>query len=194
MNPRVARQLAVGRPAAPGRRPRRLDVRDPPGQAGPRRGAAPAPVSRHRGGAAPRHGSHGGGRAIADPANRRWVAQGAPVQDPGHAFTSSSAALPAFLAPSPACPVDLQGVAGQVGQLHPPCLHRVQLGRIAGQRLHHQPGPLAAQPRLHQATAVRRVTDNQSSTVAVSVYSRRCRRRCRNPSTRPLAGTGWSCR
>jgi hypothetical protein len=103
---RSPRQLAVGRPAAPGRRPRRLDVRDPPGQAGPRRGAVPVAVARHRGGDAPRHGSHGGGRAISDPANRRWVARGTSDQDPGHAFTSSSAALPAFLTPSPVCPLD----------------------------------------------------------------------------------------
>jgi len=43
----------------------------------------------------------------------------------------------------------LEGFAGQVSELHtfevgPQCLDRVQLGRIAGQRLHHQPVPLAA--------------------------------------------------
>ena len=53
----------------------------------------------------------------------------------------------------------LQGVTGQIGQLHPlgagpQRLDRVQLGRLAGQRLHHQPGPLAAQPGVHQLAAV----------------------------------------
>src|SRR6266545_874602 len=42
MDTGVARRRAVGRPAVPGRRPRRLDVRDPPGQAAFRQHRLPA--------------------------------------------------------------------------------------------------------------------------------------------------------
>jgi hypothetical protein len=53
----------------------------------------------------------------------------------------------------------LEGVAGQVGQLHyleasPQALHRIQLGGVARQRLHHQPGPLATQPGTHHPATV----------------------------------------
>ena len=51
-----------------------------------------------------------------------------------------------------------EGVAGQVGQLHPletgpQALDRIQFGRIAGQRLYHQPLPLTAQPGTHRVAA-----------------------------------------
>jgi hypothetical protein len=52
-----------------------------------------------------------------------------------------------------------EALAGQVGQLHalevgPQRLDRVALGRVAGQWLHHQPGPLPAQPGTHRTAAV----------------------------------------
>jgi hypothetical protein len=51
-----------------------------------------------------------------------------------------------------------EGAAGQVGQLHPletgpQALDRIQFGRIAGQRLYHQPLPLTAQPGTHRVAA-----------------------------------------
>jgi len=52
-----------------------------------------------------------------------------------------------------------EGVAGQVGQFHalevgPQRLDRVQFGRMTGQWLHHQPGPLPPQPGPHRVAAV----------------------------------------
>ena len=53
----------------------------------------------------------------------------------------------------------VEGVAGEVGQFHalevgPQRLDRVEVGGVGGERLHHQPGPLAAQPGPHQLAAV----------------------------------------
>jgi hypothetical protein len=53
----------------------------------------------------------------------------------------------------------IEGVAGQVGQLHlfeagPQRLKRVQLGGVGGQWLHHQPRPLPPKPGAHHLAAV----------------------------------------
>ncbi len=53
----------------------------------------------------------------------------------------------------------VEGVAGEVGQLHalevgPQRLDLVEVGGVGGQRLHHQPGPLPALPSPHRVAAV----------------------------------------
>src|SRR5215208_1779248 len=53
----------------------------------------------------------------------------------------------------------VEGVAGQVGQLHafevgPQRLDRVEVGGVAGQPFHDQPVPLAAEPGTHCLAAV----------------------------------------